>query len=247
MLFVTATLTLGLTSATTEAAHAASTGVAPNSVGELDCNGLSRIQHPVKPAVMCQDPRGTQAWDGRFYENGKYIGHDEPSMRFISNQPGSGDNVTFTERLPVEPAALPTVAHPGRDVTHTFELTLAPWYSITVCDPQSAPENPCTPESDANAPNGNYPGAGAGSGFAPANCNPNCTEPVNFAFIQHNGMPTGPPSPQESDSDSFTPNRQTLLMNPGDLIRIHLFDATIHGGMRSRRKRRTCPPAGAAS
>ena len=240
--------------------------VAPNAVGELDCNGLSPIQHPVKPAVMCQDPRGT--WNGRFYENGKYIGHDEPSMRFVSNQAGSGDDVTFTERLPVEPKALPTVAHPGRDVTHTFELTIAPWYSITVCDPQSAPQNPCTPESDANAPAGNYPGAGAGfvelqfyppgfapftdniscdnthwcsalnidslecsqGGFAPGGCNQNCTEPVNFAFVQTNGVPAGPPSPQESDDSTFTPNGQTLMMNPGDLIRIHLFDARIPGG-----------------
>jgi hypothetical protein len=98
---------------------------------------------------------------GRFYENGKYIGHDEPSVRFISDQPGSGNDVTFTERLPLEPNALPTVGHPGSDVTHTFELSIAPWFSIDVCDPQSAPQNPCAPESDANAPNGNYPGAGA--------------------------------------------------------------------------------------
>jgi hypothetical protein len=268
VLFVGATLMLGLTSAATQAAYAASTRVAPNPVGELDCNGLSPIQRPVKAAVMCQDPRGTKAWDGRFYENGKYIGHDEPSMRFISNQPGSGDNVTFTERLPLEPKALPTVAHPGSDVTHTFELTIAPWYSITVCDPQSAPQNPCTPQSDANAPNGHYPGAGAafvelqfyppgfapftdniscdnthwcsalnidslecvGGGFDAPNCNQNCPEPVNFAFVQTNGVPTGPPSPQLSDSDSFTPNQQTLLMNPGDLIRVHMFDASIPGG-----------------
>ena len=74
------------------------------------------------------------------------------------------------------------MAHPGRDVTHTFELTIAPWYSITVCDPQSAPQNPCTPESDANAPAGNYPGAGAGfvelqfypPGFAPFTDNISC-------------------------------------------------------------------------
>jgi hypothetical protein len=266
VVFVSATLTLGLTSVTSPAAHAASTGVAPKAVGELDCNGLSPIQHPVKAAVMCKDPRGTD--DGRFEENGKYIGHDEPSMRFVSNQSGSGDNVTFLERLPLEPKALPTVAHPGRDVTHTFELTVAPWYSITVCDPQSAPQNPCTPESDANAPAGNYPGAGAGfvelqfyppgfapftdniscdnthwcsalnidslecsqGGFAPGGCNQNCTEPVNFAFVQTNGVPPGPPSPQESDDSTFTPNRQTLLMNPGDLISIHLFDARIPGG-----------------
>ena len=266
VVFVSAILALGLVSATTEAAQAANAGVPPNSVGELDCNGLSPVQHPVKPAVMCADPAGS--WDGRFYENGHYIGHDEPSVRFISPQPGSGDNTTFTERLPVEPAALPTVRHPGRDVVHTFELTIAPWLSTTVCDPQSAPQLPCTPESDANAPNGSYPGAGAafvelqfyppgfapfsdniscdnthwcsalnidslecyGSGFGTTDCNPNCTEPVNFAFIQANGVPTGPPSPQLSDLASFTPNSRTLLMNPGDVITVHLFDARIRGG-----------------
>jgi len=266
VLFTSAVLALGLTSATGEAAQAASTGVAPNSVGEMDCNGLSPVQHPVKITLMCADPAGN--WKGRFYENGHYIGHDEPSMRFISNRPGSGNNTTFVERLPVDPAALPTVKHPGSDVTHTFELTIAPWFSTIVCDPNSAPLSPCTPESDANAPNGSYLGAGSGfvelqfypPGFAPfadniscdnshwcsalnidslecqgggfttSSCNPNCVEPVNFGFIQTNGVPTGPPSPQDSDLATFTPNRHTLLMNPGDLIVVHMFNAKIRGG-----------------
>ncbi|HEX9548426.1 MAG TPA: hypothetical protein VF942_13890 [Acidimicrobiales bacterium] len=62
------------------------------------------------------------------------------------------------------------------------------------------------------------------------NCNPNCTEPVNFAFVQTNGIPPGPASPQESDLATFTPNRHTLLMNPGDVVTIHMFNATIPGG-----------------
>ena len=262
VIFVVATLALGLSSATTVAARAAATGVRPNSIGELDCNGLSPAQHPVKSAVMCLDPRGTD--EGRFEDNGHYIGHDEPSVRFISNQPGSGNNTSYTERLPVEPRALPTVRDPGRDVTHTFELTVAPWFSTTVCDPESTPMLPCTPESDANAPNGSYPGAGAAfvelqfypPGFAPfddaiscddthwcgalnidslecsvtGTCNPNCEEPVNFAFLQTDGVPSGPPSPQLSDHSTFTPNRHTLLMNPGDVITVHLFDVRIPGG-----------------
>ena len=261
-------MTLGLVSATGEAALAASTGVAPNGVGEIDCNGLSPIQHPVKSDAVCADPSGS--WNGRFYENGRYIGHDEPSVRFISNEPGSGNNTTFVEHLPVDPTALPTVKSPGHDVTHTFELTVAPWFSTDVCDPHSAPQKPCTPESDANAPNSTpgFPGAGAafvelqfyapgfapfsdniscdnthwcsalnidslecfGSGIATRGCNNNCIEPVNFAFIQTNGVPTGPPSPQLSDLASFTPNRHTLLMNPGDVIVVRMFDATIPGG-----------------
>jgi hypothetical protein len=158
------------------------------------------------------------------------------------------------------------VAHPGRDVTHYFELSVAPWFSMDVCDPNSAPLLPCTPKSDANAPIGNYPGAGAAfvelqfypPGFAPETdniscnnkswcsalnidslectgngsgpCNNNCIEPVNFAFIQTNGIPTGPPSPQRSDTASATPNSHTLMMNPGDKITVHMFDAKIRGG-----------------
>ena len=262
VLFVIMTLIVGLSSATTQAARAANAGVRPNKVGELDCNGLSPVQRPVKPAVLCQDPRGSDA--GRFEENGQYIGHDEPSVRFLSGEPGSGDNTTLTERLPVEPRALPTVRHPGRDVTHTFELTIAPWISTDVCDPQSTPMLPCTPQSDANAPSAKSPGAGAAfvelqfypPGFAPfsdsiscdnthwcsaltidslecsvdGTCNPNCTEPANFAFVQTNGVPTGPPSPQLSDLTTFTPDSHTLLMNPGDAITVHLFNAKIPGG-----------------
>ena len=263
VLFVIMTLIVGLTSATTQAARAANAGVRPNKVGELDCNGLSPVQRPVKPAVLCQDPRGSDA--GRFEDNGHYIGHDEPSVRLISAAPGSGTNTTLTERLPVEPAALPTVRHPGRDVTHTFELTVAPWISTDVCDPQSAPMLPCKPESDANAPSGSYPGAGAAfvelqfypPGFAPFSdniscdnthwcsaltidslecapdgtaCNQDCPEPVNFAFIQNDGVPSGPPSPQLSDLTTFTPDSRTLLMNPGDAITVHLFNAKIPGG-----------------
>ena len=267
-LILGAGLSVGFTSAATgEAAQpAAAQGVKPNATGELDCNGLSRAQKPVKSAIQCQDPKGS--WDGRFYENGHYIGHDEPSVRFVSNQPGSGNTVTYAEKLPVDPAALPTVAKPGHDVTHTFELTVAPWFSMDVCDPDSTPIKPCTAESDANAPNGSNPGAGAafvelqfyppgaapfvdntscdnthwcsalnidslecqGSGMNPGPCNPNCTEPVNFAFIATNGVPAGPPSPQLSDNSTLTPNSHTLMMNPGDNIVVQMSDARVPHG-----------------
>ncbi len=242
----------------------ATAGVQPSKVGELDCNGLSTVQRPVKADLPCADPRGS--WGGRFYENGQYIGHDEPSARFVSSQPGSGNNFSITESLPTDPVAAPTVADPGSDVTHWFELSVAPWFSTTVCDPDSAPLLPCNPLSDANAPHGNYPGAGAAfvelqfypPGFAPFSdatscdnthwcsalnidslectgngsgpCNPKCTEPVNFAFVQTDGVPTGPPSPQLADNASFTPNTDTLLMNPGDKIVVHMWGAKIPGG-----------------
>jgi hypothetical protein len=246
------------------AGSAASAVVRPNPTGELDCNGLSPIQRPVKQGIMCADPHGSEA--GRFTDNGHYIGHDEPSVRFLSDTPGSGNNTTITERLPADPSALPTVAHPGKDVTHWFELSVAPWISTDVCDPDSAPLKPCTPRSDTNAPHGGDPGGGAAfvelqfypPGFAPfidstscddthwcsaltidslecsgngsGHCNGNCPEPVNFGFIQTNGVPTGPPSPQLSDLATVTPNSRTLLMNPGDKITVHMFDARIRGG-----------------
>jgi len=246
------------------AASAGSGGVRPRAVGELDCNGLSPVQRPVKQGIMCADPQGSDG--GRFIDNGHYIGHDEPSVRFLSNTPGSGSDTTLTEKLPADPPVLPTVAHPGTDVTHWFELSVAPWISTDVCDPDSAPLLPCTPRSDANAPRGNYPGGGAAfvelqfypPGFAPFSdsiscdnthwcsaltidslecsgngsgpCNNNCPEPVNFGFIQTNGVPTGPPSPQRSDLATVTPNSRTLLMNPGDKITVHMFDAKIPGG-----------------
>src|SRR5262249_7024873 len=150
---------MGATAGPHPPAGVRSAGVRPDQAGELDCNGLSPIQRPVKPNLACADPRGPAG--GRAYENGHYIGHDEPSVRFISSRPGSGNNITITEILPRDPAARPTVKTPGHDVTHWFELANAPWFSTAVCDPNSLPRRPCAPRSDANAPHGSYPGAGA--------------------------------------------------------------------------------------
>ena len=172
--------------------------------------------------------------------------------------------MTFTETLPRDPAALPGNNNPGHDVTHWFELSPAPWFGMSICDPNSYPQTKCTPNSDTNAPHGTFPGGGAAfmemqfypPGFAPfsdsVSCNnthwcaalnidsleatdhsgpnPNCEEPVNFAFIQRNGVPAGPPSPQLSNGATFTPNSQTLMMNPGDVVRTHMFDASLGGG-----------------
>ena len=109
--------------------------------------------------MLCADVRNTYT-RSRFYDNGWYIGHDEPSIRFLSSAPGSGDNVTYDETLGTDPAKSPTVKHPGTDVTHYFELTPAPWFSMSICDPNSYPLLRCTPQSDSNAPRGRYPGGG---------------------------------------------------------------------------------------
>jgi hypothetical protein len=246
--------------------------------GGLDCNGFSPVQRPAQDAKACTDVRGIlgvhNKWvdDGRFYDNGHYIGHDEPDTRYLSGIKGSGNNITWHETLGQDPAGLPTVKSPGHDRTHYAELTIAPWFSMALCNPFSYPLLPCQPKSDANAPAtvngpvppGVYPGAGSSflemqfypPGEAPfvdniscdnthwcaslhindlectlnfASCNNNCEEPTNFAFIQTNGVPTGPPSPQLADIATDTPNEHTLLMNPGDHLVIHIFDAPVPG------------------
>ena len=241
-------------------------GVAPNAIGELDCNGFSPIQQSLKPTMACTDPRAIYDSAGaRFSDNGHYIGHDEPSIRFLSSQPGSGNDVTWTETLPMDPAAAPTVATPGSDITHWFELSIAPWFGMALCNGYSYPQSACKPKSDTNAPNGGSQGGGSSflevqfypPGYAPFfdsiscdnshwcaslhindlecsgqfhHCNPNCTEPTNFGFIQRDGVPTGPAGPQVATFATVTPNGQTLLMNPGDRLRVHIFDANLAGG-----------------
>jgi hypothetical protein len=65
-------------------------------------------------------------------------------------------------------------------------------------------------------------------------CNNRCIEPVNSAFIQTDGVPTGPPSPQRADLNTFTPNQSTLLMNPGDKLQIRIFDNKAAGALETR-------------
>ncbi len=244
--------------------------LAPAKTGELDCNAFSPVQQSVRP-MTCTDIKGIlgvdnqNTWGGKFYDNGHYIGHDEPDATFESSKPGSGNDVTWDETLGSDPSAAPTDATPGSDVSHWFELTPAPWLSMALCDPNSYPEAPCKPNSDSNAPSATSNGGGSTfmemqlyppgeppfvdssgcdtthwcaaltidslectEGFA--TCNANCEEPVNFAFIQNNGVPTGAPSPQDANTATFTPNSHTLLMNPGDQVTIHMSDQPAPGG-----------------
>ncbi len=97
----TATASAGTVAHSRPAGYPHSGAVRPNAYGEIDCNGLSPIQKPAKANLACADPRGP--YGGRFYENGHYIGHDEPSLRFLSSRKGSGSNFTMTETLPRDP------------------------------------------------------------------------------------------------------------------------------------------------
>ena len=250
-------------------APAATHSVKPNKTNNLDCNGWSPKYQSVSPArrEICTDPHGKlvarykgaaaskRIWS-RFVDNGHYVGHDEPSVKFESSAAGSGNTMTYFMRLPHDPKMKAT--NNGKVVDYA-ELSPAVWFGLPICDPKSYPQNPCTPDSDTNSGGISDPNS-AGSAFmelqfyAPgfpgpdepgctrtqwcaalnidslestfnfANINFNCEEPVNFAFLQRNGVPAGPPSPQLANIHTNTPNAETAKFNPGDVLEVSISD-----------------------
>lgn len=240
-------IALPLTVSTMDMRVAHATAFTFPAKGELDCNGYSQIQEPLMPYMVCPDFVGYDGGPGE--DNGHYVGHDEPSIQFFSNSPGSGNNVKWQIKLPKE--------HPLPAI-QTIENQDSFWFSMVLCDPNSYPQNSCTPDSDKNPP-ARFAGdpTTAGSAilellFIPPGsahptlhcdltrwcavlltaskectttfCNPNCNEPINFAFIQMDGVPTGPPGPASSTLATFTPNAQTLRMNQGDIVEMTIHD-----------------------
>ncbi len=250
-------------------AHAAAVReVKPNHVNQLDCNGWSSKYKELRGGnkMICTDPISlrkvryygkSESRGYRFKDNGHYVGHDEPSVKFISHAAGSGNTMTYFMKMPVDPKKAATA---NGSVTHYAELSPAPWFGLPLCDPHSYPQNACKPDSDSNSGAISDPKA-AGSAFMELQLYPPgetpfedniscsttkwcvamtidslsaafgfkglnaaCEEPVNFAFLQRNGKPAGPPSPQLADVATDTPNSQTLEINPGDVIRLSISD-----------------------
>jgi hypothetical protein len=142
-------------------APAASAGVVPNAVNMLDCNGWSAKYEPTKETMrmLCVDPYFKTANGAtRAYDNGWYIGHDEPSVKFESAAKGSGNHMTYLMQLAVDPKAKPT---PSASVTDYAELSPAPWFGLPICDPNSYPMNSCKADSDTNTGMGAATDAGS--------------------------------------------------------------------------------------
>src|SRR5579859_190425 len=100
--------------------------VAPNPASEVDCNGWSPKYQTIRKmaGATCVDPIKVASGQGkRFYDNGHYVGHDEPSVKFISGAAGSGNTMSYLARIPVDPRATPT---PNGSVTSYGELSIAP-------------------------------------------------------------------------------------------------------------------------
>src|SRR5215471_6905845 len=146
-------LALALAAATVVAIPGA-TGAGPNRnrpvAFQCDRNGS-----------LCTEPLDPYSYEG------SYVGHDEPSLLFYSDTPGSGNNQLYHLQIPTESTQLPT--QDGNGGTWNFQLHPAIWFGMALCDDQSAPNpggsklagpnEPCTPNSDSNIYTGTTPGA----------------------------------------------------------------------------------------
>jgi hypothetical protein len=94
-------------------------------------------------AAMCTEVAGSD------HVFGHYVGHDEPSVLFYSNKPGSGNHMRYTLTLPKDPSAS-RPNQPGK--SYAFELSGAEWLGMAICDSQSYPEQvtTCPPDSNKN-------------------------------------------------------------------------------------------------
>jgi hypothetical protein len=126
--------TSGTTQAATHAAHAVVKHANTSQHTHINC---------AQAAAMCTEVANS---DEVF---GHYVGHDEPSMAFYSNRPGSGNHMSYNVTLPTEPSA----SNPNQvNKSYSFELSGADWFGMAMCDTQSYPEQvkTCPPDSDKN-------------------------------------------------------------------------------------------------
>jgi hypothetical protein len=245
------------------AASAKAAAFDPNAHMAINCS---------QSAAMCAEVGNSQQVFGH------YVGHDEPSMLFDSNVPGSGNHMSYNVTLPRDPSPSNPTA-PGK--SYQFELSGADWFGMAICDTQSYPEqvSTCPADSDSNIldpstspdhvgqaymemqfyPPGWIPwptwavAVGASSCSATQWCaalnidslslnpvtgqqnNSACEnqvgeEYVNFAFVTHNGVATGPANPVDATiGGTFTPDpTKDLFMNSGDRLKVAFTD-TPHG------------------
>src|SRR5262249_27999972 len=123
---------------------------------------MSADQYGSNPGPFCA-LNGATCTELNQYVSG-YTGHDEPSLLFYSNTPGSGNNQAYNLTLPKDPPKLPR--QDGGGGTFNCQLRPAFWFGMAMCDDQSSPNpggssvgpnTPCTPDSDSNIFNSSDP------------------------------------------------------------------------------------------
>jgi len=115
---------------------------------------------PHSQLFQCSEPGGILCAEQRENPGGSeyYVGHDEPSLLFYSNERGAGFNNVYRIRLPKDPPTLPK--QDGTGGTWNFQLHPAFWFGMAMCDdqgnpnpggsPNAGPNIPCIPDSDRN-------------------------------------------------------------------------------------------------
>ena len=110
-----------------------------------------RLNKLTKP-LNCDDAGSGLCTDRASHKNyeGKYVGHDEPSLLFYSNRPGSGNSSVYELTLPKDPPTSPR--QDGSGGTFNFQLHSAFWVGMAICDTQSFPvfTDTCNADTDAN-------------------------------------------------------------------------------------------------
>ncbi len=124
---------------------------ATGRVGRAENDGSKILCSEGSP--LCAEPTDSVGYKG------EYTGHDEPSVLFYSNTPGSGNQSNYRLVIPTDPPTQPT--QDGTGGAFNFQDRIAFWFGMALCDSQSAPEytHDCTPNSDANIFDGNDPNA----------------------------------------------------------------------------------------
>ncbi len=126
--------------------------------GTLSTATVFATTQPQRPLCQANAPLCTEVVDSLNYD-GLYTGHDEPSLLFYSNTPGSGNSNLYHLTLPKEPPTMPT--QDGKGGTYNFQLHPAFWFGMALCDTQSSPapatNHSCKPDSDENIANSSNP------------------------------------------------------------------------------------------
>jgi hypothetical protein len=130
------TVALGASAALSTVGGPAVTQAAASTVGHVHVTCANA-------SAMCTEVADSDAVFGH------YVGHDEPSVLFESNHPGSGNHMRYYMTLPKNPSASKPTA-PGK--SYAFELSGAEWLGMALCDTQSFPEQvkTCPADSDKN-------------------------------------------------------------------------------------------------
>jgi hypothetical protein len=122
--------------------------LAPVSAGAVGTAASPRMHLNCEEGLaLCTEVHDSEAVFGEDV----YVGHDEPATLFYDNRSGAGNSNTYLLRLPKDPPRLPN--QNGTGGTFNFQLHVAFWLGMAMCDNESAPEfthAPCTPDSDTN-------------------------------------------------------------------------------------------------